>query len=66
VARATGEARYAEAAERGREWLRGRNTASQPVCDVRRGLIYDGIDDGRVSRNSGAGSNIEGALALLS
>ena len=65
VARATGETRYAEAAERGREWFRGRNTASQPVHDVRLGLIYDGIDDGRVSRNSGAESNIEGALALL-
>jgi hypothetical protein len=66
VARATGEARYAEAADRGRLWFRGRNTAGQPVYDVGRGLIYDGIDDGRVSRNSGAESNIEGALALLS
>jgi hypothetical protein len=51
VARATGEARYADAAERGREWFRGWNAARQPVYDVRRGLIYDGIDDGRVSRN---------------
>jgi len=65
VARARGEARYAEAAARARAWFRGRNTANQPVYDSQRGLIYDGIDDGRVSRNSGAESNIEGALALL-
>jgi hypothetical protein len=28
-------------------------------------MVYDGIDHGQVSRNSGAESNIEGALALL-
>ena len=33
---------------------------------ARRGLVFDGIDNGQVSRNSGAESNIEGALALLS
>ncbi len=31
------------------------------TCEV----VYDGIDNGQVSRNSGAESNIEGALALL-
>jgi hypothetical protein len=35
------------------------------VYDRRRGVVYDGIDDGRLSRNSGAEANIEGALALL-
>ena len=28
-------------------------------------IVYDGVDEGRVSRNSGAESNIEGGLALL-
>jgi hypothetical protein len=27
--------------------------------------VYDGVDRGQVSRNSGAESNVEGALALL-
>jgi hypothetical protein len=65
VAHATSDSRYASAAERGREWFHGRNTAGQPVYDAKRGLVYDGIDHGRVSRNSGAESNIEGAEALL-
>lgn len=65
VAHATSDSRYASAAARGREWFHGRNTARQPVYDARRGLVYDGIDYGQVSRNSGAESNIEGALALL-
>jgi hypothetical protein len=65
VGRATSDARYAAAAARGRLWFYGRNTARRPVYDARRGLVYDGIDNGRVSRNSGAESNIEGALALL-
>jgi hypothetical protein len=65
VARATHEERYAAAAMRGREWFRGRNTAAQAVYDAERGLVFDGIDRGQVSRNSGAESNIEGGLALL-
>jgi hypothetical protein len=65
VARATRDERYATAAACGRLWFHGRNTASQPVYDPRLGLVYDGIDHGQVSRNSGAESNIEGALALL-
>jgi hypothetical protein len=65
VARATLDDRYAAAATTGRQWFHGRNTAGQPVYDARRGAVYDGIDHGHVSRNSGAESNIEGALALL-
>jgi hypothetical protein len=65
VAHATSDVRYATAAACGRDWFRGRNTAGQPVYDAERGLVYDGIDGGQVSRNSGAESNIEGALALL-
>lgn len=65
VARATGDAGYAAWADRARAWFHGRNAAREPVYDPRLGLVYDGIDQGRVSRNSGAESNIEGALALL-
>jgi len=35
------------------------------VYDAQHGIVFDGIDNGQVSRNSGAESNIEGALALL-
>ena len=65
VGRATRDPRYADGARNAREWFFGRNAAGQPVYDRRRGVVYDGIDDGRLSRNSGAESNIEGALALL-
>jgi hypothetical protein len=65
VARAASDESYAAAAARGRLWFHGRNTAGRPVYDARRGMVYDGIDNARVSRNSGAESNIEGGLALL-
>jgi hypothetical protein len=65
VGRASGEARYTSAAALGRLWFHGRNNAGQPVYDRRRGVVYDGIDLGQVSHNSGAESNIEGGLALL-
>jgi hypothetical protein len=65
VARATNDDRYAEAAAHGRQWFHGRNTAGRPVYDRTHRRVYDGIDQGQVSRNSGAESNIEGALALL-
>jgi hypothetical protein len=65
VAAATGEDSYAKYAECARDWFHGRNAAGQPVYDRRRGLVYDGIDEGRLSANSGAESNIEGALALF-
>lgn len=65
VARATGEARYAEYADLARAWFHGRNAAGVPVYDRLRGLVHDGIDDGRVNANSGAESNVEGALALF-
>ena len=65
LARATSTERYAAAQARGRQWFHGRNTAGRPVYDSHRGRVYDGIDHGQVSRNSGAESNIEGGLALL-
>lgn len=59
------EARYAEAAALARAWFDGRNAAGQVVYDRERGCVFDGIDGDRVSRNSGAESNVEGALALM-
>ena len=65
VAAATGDQSYAGHTERARAWFDGRNAARRPVYNRRRGLVYDGIDDGVVSTNSGAESNVEGALALF-
>lgn len=65
VASATSERRYSEHAAAARAWFDGRNAAGQPVYDRARGLVADGIDGDRVSENSGAESNIEGALAFL-
>ena len=48
-----------------RAWFRGRNPAGQPVYDPENGLCRDGVDNNRVSENSGAESNIEGAFALM-
>lgn len=65
VAVATSEPRYREHARMAQAWFDGRNAAGAPVYDRDRGLVADGIDGDRVSENSGAESNIEGALALL-
>ena len=65
VAAATEEPRYERMASLARDWFDGRNTAAAPVYDRAAGLVFDGIDAGRVSRNCGAEANIEGALALL-
>ena len=48
-----------------RAWFRGRNPAGQPVYDPEHGLCHDGVDNNRISENSGAESNIEGAFALM-
>jgi hypothetical protein len=65
VGRTTGLARYHEAALLAQAWFSGRNSACAPVYDAERGTVFDGVDAGAVSRNSGAESNIEGGLALL-
>src|SRR2546430_1978157 len=62
---ATGEQRWAPLASDARAWFDGRNAAASPVYDRRRGRVADGIDQGRVSNNSGAESNIVAAEALL-
>jgi hypothetical protein len=61
----TGDRRYRELLFLARDWFRGRNAAAAPVYDAIHGSVADGIDGDRISPNSGAESNIEGALALV-
>lgn len=65
LADATGEARYRDLAGEARAWFDGRNPARSAVYDRVAGRVADGIDEGRVSRNSGAESNIVAAEALF-
>jgi hypothetical protein len=65
VAAATARPRYARLADLARRWFLGRNAAGRPVYDAARGLVHDGIDQGRVNPNAGAEANVEGANALL-
>jgi hypothetical protein len=65
VAETTGQARYARLAEQARAWFDGRNAAGAPLYDRDRGLVHDGLDGTTINPNSGAESNIEGALALF-
>jgi hypothetical protein len=62
---ATGEPRWAALAADARAWFDGRNPAGLPTYDRRRGRVADGIDDDRVSENSGAESNIVAVEALF-
>lgn len=62
----TGNPLYAELAAEARLWFRGRNAARAAVYNEELGMVFDGIDGEKVNANSGAESNIEGALALFS
>ena len=65
VAAVTGTPTYASLAAMARSWFSGRNGAHQPVYDRRAGRVGDGVEEGRVSRNSGAEANVVGAQALF-
>jgi hypothetical protein len=65
VARATGLRMYAGAARRAQAWFMGANAAQTRVYDAHRGVVFDGVDENRVSVNAGAEASIEGANALL-
>lgn len=65
LAAVTDEPRWAELATGARTWFDTRDVTGTPIYDRDRGRVADGVDDGRVSRNSGAEANIEAALALL-
>jgi hypothetical protein len=62
---ATGDGRWGALAADARAWFDGRNPAKARVFDVRRGSVADGVDETRVSGNSGAEANIVGAIALF-
>jgi hypothetical protein len=61
----TGAAEYTDLAETARAWFDGHNPARRPVYDADTGRVADGIDGGRLSRNSGAEANVVAAQALL-
>lgn len=65
LALTTGDVSFVAQADAARAWFDGRNSAGRPVYDRATGRVADGIDDGRVSLNSGAESNIVGAQALF-
>jgi hypothetical protein len=63
--RATGDATWDSLARDARAWFDGRNPAERPVYDRDRGRVADGVDNSRVSENSGAESNVVAAQALF-
>jgi hypothetical protein len=65
LARATEDGRWRALAEDARAWFDGRNAAGQPVYDRELGRVADGVDEDRISVNSGAEANIVAAEALL-
>jgi len=64
LAIAAGDNTWSELATLTRAWFDGRNPAGSAVYDRARGRVADGIDEGRVSLNSGAEANVEAAAAL--
>jgi hypothetical protein len=65
VGEVTGTPAYAALAAVARSWFDGRNGAGVAVYDRQAGRVGDGVEEGRVSRNSGAEANIVGAQALF-
>ncbi|MFN8233217.1 MAG: hypothetical protein U0V56_07025 [Actinomycetota bacterium] len=65
LARARDDGGWSSLAEDARDWFSGRNTAGAPVYDEGRGRVADGVDEGRLNRNSGAESNIVAAEVLM-
>jgi hypothetical protein len=65
LTRATDDVRWQVLADDARAWFDGRNAAGKPVYDRELGRVADGVDEHRISDNSGAESNIVAAEALL-
>lgn len=61
----SGNARYRGLAHAARAWFDGRNPAGAATYDRVVGRVADGVDHGRISRNSGAEANISAGMALL-
>ena len=57
--------RWAELAADARAWFDASTIAGRAVYDRARGRVADGVDEGRVSENSGAEANIVAAEALI-
>ena len=65
LATTTSDPSWAALATDARAWFDGRNQAARPVYDPDKGRVADGVDEARVSENSGAESNIVAADALM-
>jgi hypothetical protein len=65
LALASDDERWSRLGVDGRDWFHGRNAAGAPVYDRGSGRVADGVDETRVSENSGAESNIVAADVLL-
>ena len=65
LAAATADSSWAALAADARSWFDGRNPSSRPVYDPERGRVADGVDEARISENSGAEANVVAAEALL-
>jgi hypothetical protein len=65
LAAATGAESWAAAAADARRWFDLRDRSGVAVYDRDTGRVADGIDEGRISANSGAEANICAAEALL-
>jgi hypothetical protein len=61
----TGDPSWAALASDARAWFNGRNPTGRPVYDRERGRVADGIDNDRISENSGAEANVAAADALF-
>jgi hypothetical protein len=66
LAEGTGDSVYVELGRLARGWFEGRNPAAMPIYDRSAGRVADGIRSGRLNCDSGAESNVEAGLALLS
>jgi hypothetical protein len=65
LAEETDDERWVALAADALAWFDGRNAAGQPVYDRARGRVGDGVDEDRVSENSGAEANIVAAEVML-
>ncbi len=62
--RLRGRRRHREIALAFGAWFLGANSSGEALYDPESGRCYDGIDDGRINKNSGAESTIEALIAL--
>ena len=65
LARADGGGRWGDLATAARAWFDRSDRMGRVVYDREVGRVADGVDDGRVSENSGAEANIVAAEALF-